>query len=74
MEKLKEVKCLYNTDKYTVIKLKTNYDVYIVKFPYHEVESQKGNRYAYSLGIKKYCQIHDIDVVEYLNIIHRDAR
>lgn len=67
MEKLKSVRALYNTDKYTAFEIITNKDVRTIKLPYFKEE--KKNReplYDYTTGVIQYCRYNKIWVDDYL--------
>lgn len=70
---LNGVRCLYNTDKESVIELTTDYGKKIIKLPYTEVESQKGKRFDYRMGIRNYCDTLGIDFYVYFNITRPKA-
>ena len=68
VEYLDKVKSLYNTDTYTVLDIETNKDKYRVRLPYVIIQSQKGDRYGYSMGVKQWCSIHKINYQYYFNL------
>ena len=73
VEYLDKVKSLYNTDTYTVLDIETNKDKYRIRLPYVIIESQKGDRYGYSMGVNQWCKLHGIITKEYFKILHKDT-
>ena len=67
------VKCLYNTDTYTVIELDTKHCKKIIRLPYTRVVNLQGDKYEYSMSVKNYCKAMGIDYRKYFQMIHKDC-
>lgn len=72
-ERLEGVQVQYNTDDITVVEVTTNFKKYIVRLPYKIIESQKGDRYGYSIGVKDWCKIKNINYKGYFYMVHEDC-
>ena len=72
---LEGVRCIGNTDNYSLIELETTFYKKIIRLVHTVVPVPSGqqDRYEYSLSIKDYCRLHDIKYRDYLNMLHRDC-
>ena len=72
---LEGVRCIANTENYSIIELETTYYKKLIRLVHTTKEIKQGgeDRYEYSLSIKDYCRLHDIKYKDYLNMIHKDC-
>ena len=72
---LEGVRCIANTNNYSLIELTTTFYKKIIRLVHTTVAVPLGqqDRYEYSLSIKDYCKLHNIKYKGYLNMLHRDC-
>lgn len=66
MEYLKSISSISNSNNITTIKLITNKGTKYIRIPYTTITNSRGIIYNYSLNIFDYCQLNNINTIEYL--------